>query len=172
MKARLAFLSFSLLLAGCGERTPNKDGVGGSTTPPYVRHEAAPLNGAAMPVRIGELGPGFAACNGRGATRERAGGGPVPVRAAPFEPAVEIDRLGPGAEFFLCARTHDQRWFGIVYDQGGQATERCGVSGPATARRDYEGPCAAGWVPSARVRLVTGAAHQLPALPAPATDSR
>ena len=89
----------------------------------------------------------------RGATRDRGPAAPVPVRAAPYDQAGEIDRLDQGAEFFICARTQDQRWFGIVYDQGGRASERCGVDGPVAARRDYLGPCAAGWVPSARVRL-------------------
>ncbi len=163
-----AILAFLLLLAGCGERVADNGDGEGSTTPPYVRPESnALLNDAVTPVRVGELGPNFAACNGRGATRDRAGGGPVPVRAAPFEQAEEIDRLAAGAEFFICSRSHDQRWFGIVYDEGGEAAERCGVSAPLPARRDYQGPCAAGWVPSARIRLISGLPHQLPTQPPP-----
>lgn len=171
MKAQRVIALAALLLAGCGERAPEQGGTGGSTTPPYVRAEAGePMAGERTPVRIGELGPNFAACNGRGAVRERAGGGPAPVRAAPYEPAAEIDRLAPGATFSLCSRSHDQRWFGIVYDETGAAAERCGVAAPVPARRDYDGPCNAGWVPSARVRLLTGAADRLPAEPAPAAD--
>lgn len=162
MHTQRAFLAV-LALAGCGERADQN--AQGSTTPPYVRAEPEDpmLADAVTPVRIGELGPNFAACNARGAVRERVGGGDVPVRAAPFEQAHAIDSLGPGAEFFICSRTHDQRWFGIVYDEGGTATERCGVSAPVGSRRPYQGPCAAGWVPSARVRLVSGVPHQLPA---------
>lgn len=169
MKAQRALILLPLLLTGCGERAPENEGRQGSTTPPYVRDDsdASLLNEAVTPVRIGELGPNFAACNGRGATRDRAPGGPVPVRSTPYEPAAAIDQLQPGSQFFICSRTHDQRWFGIVYDQGGAAAERCGVSGPVPARRDYRGPCAAGWVASARVRLVSGVPHQLPPEPAP-----
>lgn len=169
MKARAALLLLSLLLAGCGGRTANDQGVEGSTTPPYVRENSDPslLNQLEQPVRVGELGPNFAACNGRGATRDRGPSAPVPVRAAPYDQAGEIDRLDQGAEFFICSRTQDQRWFGIVYDAGGRAADRCGVDGPIAARRDYLGPCAAGWVPSARVRLISGVPHQLPQAPTP-----
>lgn len=163
MKAQAALLFGSLAMVGCGERTP-QTGSQGSTTPPYVRAEADEplLADTVTPVRVGELGANFAACNARGATRDRVGGGAVPVRAAPFEQAHQIDQLEPGAQFFICSRSHDQRWFGIVYDEGGQATERCGVADPVPSRLDYRGPCAAGWVPSVRVRLISGAPAQLP----------
>lgn len=160
MKAGPALFLVSILLAGCGGREQNRQAVGGSTTPPYVRDESDPtlLNETMTPVRVGELGPHFAACNARGAVRERGTATSIPVRAAPFDAAAEIDRLEPDADFFICTRSQDERWFGIVYDAGGRATERCGVAGPVAARRDYHGPCAAGWVASARVRLVSGVA--------------
>ena len=153
-----------LLLAGCGERATVSGSNEGSTTPPYVRPESDPslLSNMVQSVRIGELGPNFAACNARGATRQRGGAEPVPVRAAPFDQGDQIAVLPPGAEFFICSRTNDQRWFGIVYDEGGQASERCGVSAPVAARRIYQGPCAAGWVASSSVRLISGVPHQLP----------
>lgn len=166
---RAAMASLALAaLAGCGDPAADPNAQG-STTPPYVRPEAEQplLSQTVQPVRIGEQGPNFAACNARGAVRERAGGAEVPVRAAPFEQAAEIDRLGAGAEFFICARSHDQRWFGVVYDEGGTASERCGVSAPAPAGRPYQGPCAAGWVPSGRTRLVSGVPDQLPLQPRP-----
>jgi hypothetical protein len=168
MKAQpAAILGLGLgLLCGCGERAPDPNAQG-STTPPYVRAETnSPLAAAVTPVRIGELGPNFAACNARGAVRERVGG-EVPVRAAPFEQAEQIDRLGGAAQFFICSRSHDQRWFGIVYDEGGEASDRCGVSAPLPRRGTYSGPCAAGWVPSARIRAVSGVPHQLPPSPPP-----
>jgi len=164
MKAQRAAILLGLLLAGCGEPARINETDDGSTTPPYVRSEAEPslFSNLVQPVRIGEQGPSFAACNGRGATRDRTNAGPVPVRAAPFDQATEIDRLEPGSEFFICSRSNDQRWLGIVYEEGGQASDRCGVSAPLARRTAYEGPCAAGWVPSAAIRLVSGVAHRLP----------
>ena len=162
MKAQpTAILALLMALTACGEQgaEPNAQG---STTPPYVRDADSPLlSETVSPVRIGELGPNFAACNARGATRERSGTDAVAVRAAPFESAERIDALDQASEFFICSRTHDQRWFGIVYDERGQASERCGVSGPVSQRRNYQGPCAAGWVSSSMVRLISGVPHQL-----------
>lgn len=164
MKAQLG-LALIALLAGCGDRLPRNEAGGGSTTPPYIRAEEDPslLGNAMVPVRVGEQGQGFAACNARGATRDRpADAAIVPVRGAPFDANHEIDRLPSGTEFFICSRTHDQRWFGIVYPRGEQALDACGVAAPAARRADYGGPCASGWVASAQVRLVSGVPHQLP----------
>ena len=164
MKVRLALPFLLVLCSACGERSADRSGRNGSTTPPYVREESEPsrLGEAVVPVPVGELGPRFAACGGRGATRDPVGAEPVPVRAAPFDEAEVIDRLPSGATFFICARTYDQRWSAIVYDSGGTASERCAVSAPAVRRGHYSGPCAAGWVANARVRLVSGEPHQLP----------
>lgn len=156
-----------LLLVGCGE--PQDRNVSyGSTTPRYERaqEDGDLLASNVTPVRVGDLGPNFAACNSLGEVRERAVDGAIQVRAAPFEPAQETGRLPPGSNFFICSRSLDQRWLGVVYDSSGQASRTCGVSAPIPARRDYEGPCESGWVPSAQVRLVapvdssTGEARQ------------
>lgn len=168
MKARAALLAPLLALAACGQSVPAGNASGGSTTPPYVREKGEPsrLGEAVVPVRIGELGPSFAACGGRGALRDSAGNESVPVRAAPYDEGEVIDRLPAGASFFICARSLDQRWSGIVYDEGGSASNRCGVSAPVAQRRNYAGPCAAGWVATAQVRLVSGLPHQPPPPPA------
>ncbi len=150
-------------LSGCGERAPGDLDPQGSTTPAYERVESESLfSDTVTPVRIGELGPGFAACNSIGTTRDRVTTAPMPVRAAPFEQAMAIDELAAGARFFICSRTNDQRWFGVVYDEGGEAAERCGVSDPVPSRQYYRGPCAAGWVSSTATRLISGARNEIP----------
>ncbi|MFN3944346.1 MAG: hypothetical protein ACK4K7_05415 [Allosphingosinicella sp.] len=166
----VAFAPAALLLAGCGDSSaPDGGGAQGSTTPRYERPQESRsvLGETEVPVRIGELGPSFAACNTHGRTRNLSAGETLPVRAAPYDEAQERSRLSPDAEFFICSRSHDQRWLGIVYAEGGTASPACGVSAPVTARRDYEGPCESGWVSSAFVRLVSGinrpaAAEQMP----------
>lgn len=170
MRAQRGLLILAMLLAGCGERIGRNESGGGSRTPPYARSQEDPslLVNATQPVRVGELGQSFAACAARGATRDRPGeAAAVPVRSAPFEANREIDGVPAGTEFFICSRTHDQRWFGIVYPRSGQTLANCGVAAPATRRGEYEGPCASGWVASARVRLVSGVPHQLPPGDAP-----
>lgn len=158
MKAmRRLFLLPVLLLAAC-EEPPIANGYG-STTPRYERpiESKSNLDKAVVAVRIGELGRNFAACNAQGEVRERATRGAMPVRAAPFDQAQQKGQLPPGSTFFICSRSIDQRWFGIVYDAAGKAGANCGVSSPVGDRRDYEGPCDSGWVASAQVRLISGA---------------
>jgi hypothetical protein len=151
-------IALAASLAACGEASEAPAGGQGSTTPRYERpqEDRSVLGETQVPVRIGELGPNFAACNTYGRTRNLSEGEQLPVRAAPYEQSAEQDRLPPGAQFFICSRSHDQRWFGIVYAGRGEAAPGCGVSAPVTARRDYEGPCESGWVSSAFVRLVSG----------------
>lgn len=148
-----AALCLTLMLAGCGETTPSEK-ISGSTTPAYQRaeNEESPVGGLRTPVRIGELGPNFPACSTRGTTRRTvASGDTIPVRAAPFENAATTEELPAGSSFFICSRSLDQKWFGIVFAGEGTAPD-CGVTRPVSSRRDYEGPCRTGWVPSAAVK--------------------
>src|SRR5688572_24970210 len=108
------------------------------------------------PVRIGELGANFRACSAAGTTRSLKAGEGLAVRSAPFENAAESGSVAADARFFICTRSHDQKWFGIVFDEGGALAERCGVSEPVTRRRDYDGPCRSGWVQSAFVKVIAG----------------
>ncbi len=155
MRPFLPLAALALLgLAGCGEAVrddhfANKAGPAGPDEPEPVRTEA-------VAVRVGELGPNFAACGAAGTTRHLAEGQNLEVRAAPFDTAESTGEVAAGARFFVCSRSHDQRWLGIVYDPAGQLAAACGVSTPLASRRSYEGPCRSGWVSSALVKLVAG----------------
>ncbi|HYE28578.1 MAG TPA: hypothetical protein VEA61_10130 [Allosphingosinicella sp.] len=162
---RSALLLASLVLASCGDPTAvtnrtaqiGDDAVAGTVTP------------EARPVRIGELGPSFRACSAAGTTRSLKPGEPLPVRWAPFDNARESGSVPAGARFFICTRSLDQKWFGIVFDEAGTLAERCGVAEPVTRRRDYDGPCRSGWVQSAFVKVIAGN-EPAPATP-PAVDN-
>lgn len=156
MAARFTTILSALLLAGCFDQPVSNDF--GSTTPRRTRPVAAnsTLADAVSPVRIGDLGPNFAACNAQGAVNERAADGAIPVRAAPFGEARQTGTLDGRATFFICTRSLDQHWFGVIYEAGGRAARSCGVSTPAPARREYRGPCESGWVASSQVRLISG----------------
>jgi hypothetical protein len=119
---RLALVA-PLLATACEQPAVTAQGQG-STTPRYERVESRPLEQGALPVRIGESGPNFAAC-----------------------------KLPAGATFFVCSRSIDQKWFGIVFDDAGTASPSCGVSAPVAERGAYRGPCRSGWIASAFVKL-------------------
>ena len=149
----LATFALALSLAGCGE--PVRDDHFANDV---VQGEAAPdaVKTAAAPVRIGEYGANFDACATIGTTRHVEAGGSLPVRAAPFETGAQTGTIRPGARFFVCSRSLDQKWFGIVYDEASGPAPACGVSDPVTVRRAYDGPCRSGWVATPFVKLVAG----------------
>ncbi len=144
-----------LLLAACGEAVKDDHFAAdrNQQTPPAPPPPSAP---EAMPVRVGELGANFDACATAGTTRNLGEGGGLTVKAAPFEAAADTGAIPAGRRFFICTRSHDQRWFGVVYDDSGELSAGCGVSSPVTSRRPYPGPCRSGWVPSAFVKLIAG----------------
>jgi hypothetical protein len=117
------------------------------------------------PVRIGELGANFQPCGAAGTTRNLKPGEALSVRSAPFDNAGETGRVASRARFFICTRSLDQKWFGIVFDESGALAEKCGVSEPVVRRRDYDGPCRSGWVQSAFVKVIAG--EEPAALPSP-----
>jgi hypothetical protein len=159
---RSALLLLCLAVAACGEPATFANSATNDT------QAAAPdtVTAAALPVRIGELGPNFQACSAAGTTRSLKGGEALPVRVAPFDNARESGSVAAGGRFFICTRSLDQKWFGVVFDEGGALAERCGVSEPVTRRRDYDGPCRSGWLQSAFVKVIAGD-EPVPAIPAP-----
>ncbi len=151
MPSRLLLLPL-FILAGCGEAVKDDHFAADLK----AEGEASPVIPGAVPVRIGELGPNFDACATAATTRHLAAGAPLQVRAAPYDAAAEAGAIPGGTQFFVCTRSHDQRWMGVVYAEDGTLAATCGVSSPVTGRRDYEGPCRSGWVSSAFVKLIAG----------------
>lgn len=133
----------ALLLAGCNNSPlPEED------FRPAAEQTSAPLSPGTRPVRIGEQGPSFAACGIGGEVIAPT----IPVRAAPFEEAAVIDAIEKGRTLFVCTRSIDQRWLGVVVPPAAAPQEGCGVTTPVAGRRPYEGACLSGWVPAAAIR--------------------
>jgi hypothetical protein len=148
---RRALCLLALSLASCGQPVPKGNGAADTnfSLPDTVTPEPAA-------VAVGELGPNLDACAAAGTTRHVEAGGRLPVRSAPFDNAPETGAVAADGRFFVCTRSLDQKWFGIVYDESGSLAARCGVSQPIAARRAYQGPCRSGWVTSALVKLTGG----------------
>jgi hypothetical protein len=147
---RRPVLLLFLALAACGQAAP----VGNSS----VEGEDVPdtVTPAPVPVHVGELGPNFEACAAAGSTRHLASPETLPVRTAPFDNAPQTGAVAAGGRFFICTRSLDQKWFGIVYDPAGALAPRCGVSDPVASPRAYAGPCASGWVSTPFVKMIAG----------------
>ena len=156
-----AFLPVILALAGCGEAVKDDHF---SADVNSEAEASAPVTPGTLPVRVGELGANFAAC-GSAATRHLPADGQLTVRAAPDEDAAETGTIAGGARFFVCTRSIDQRWMGVVYDADGALSPACGVSSPIASRRAYDGPCRSGWVSSAFVKLIAGESTLPPRAP-------
>jgi hypothetical protein len=148
-----ASLPLVLALAGCGEAVRDDHFANDVRA---ERVEPAPVQPGAVAVRVGELGPSFAACGAAGTTRNLAPDDRLPVRTAPFDTSADSGTIPAGARFFICSRSHDQRWLGVVYEEAGTMSPACGVSRPVASRRGYEGPCRSGWVSSAFVKQIAG----------------
>ncbi len=141
-------LAVALLLLGCGRQAP----AGTDATAAATNQILSP---GISPVRIGDAGAGFAACGTRGMVVNLSRGGVayLPLRAAPFAEAQEIARLGNGAALFLCTRSIDQKWQGVVVPPEAAPDTDCGVSAPVAAPTTYAGPCRAGWVANDFVQI-------------------
>lgn len=170
----LALSLISLSTAACSETTKVEDGLAEAQTDaanPTGRGERATIDPAEKPVRIGLGGPRFDACQGVGRVQGLRGR-ELDVRVAPFDSAKAKATISGGQQVWICTRSHDQQWMGIVYDDGtpkatGDDTESaeesvrsspgdCGVSSPVRSKRNYDGPCKSGWVESNFVKLIAG----------------
>jgi hypothetical protein len=156
-------------LAGCGN--PVEDDHFTNRAKPAAIPAGEPVRHV-VPVRVGELGPNFDACAAAGTTRHLAAGQTLTVREAPFESARQTGAIAAGRRFFVCSRSHDQKWLGVVFEESGALAEACGVSTPVERRQDYKGRCRSGWVASAFVRTVAGVEQPAAAATAPVESNQ
>ena len=163
----LAASLLCLATTACSESTQVSEDLPGSSTDldnPTGRTERVEAGPSAKPVRIGEGGPRFDACQSIGEVGGHVSGS-LPVLSAPFDAAEKKDSLAAGQRLYICTRSIDQQWYGIVYDKSvagpdgatsARGRDDCGVSSPVRAKRNYDGPCQSGWVESTYVVLVAG----------------
>ncbi|MEP2100825.1 MAG: hypothetical protein ABJP02_14595 [Parasphingorhabdus sp.] len=161
MKTLIPAALICFAASACSETTQVSDDLQESqtdTSNPTGRTERVGANPGERPVRIGEGGPRFDACQAMGRVtglREAD----LAVLIAPFDAAERKDGLSAGQLVHICTRSHDQQWLGIVYGpmpaEGAEAID-CGVSSPVRSKRNYDGPCKSGWVESTFVKLVAG----------------
>ncbi|MBU0774342.1 MAG: hypothetical protein KKH54_03940 [Alphaproteobacteria bacterium] len=156
-------IALIFLLAACSDsrevldELPNSSLAGAPRADVSESRMDAPV---ARAVTIGEDGPRLDACGGMGQVL-RTGAGGQPLRAAPFGDAKVLATLNEGGRAYICTRSLDQKWLGVVLapppaaDNGAQAPD-CGVSSPVDRKQPYDGPCVSGWVASAYVRLIAG----------------
>jgi hypothetical protein len=150
---RNSLMATVVCLAALAACNPNVEQNSGSGTTPLNRGEVTASNELVQPIIVGEAGPRFDACQATGLVRSVSGERVLQVRAAPFDAARQQGTISNGDRVFVCNRSHDQSWFGIIYAESGELSGNCGVSAPIRVRREYDGPCLSGWVSSAFIQL-------------------
>ena len=122
--------------AECGQRGGTWNGRG-----------PGKLAGAGGPLAVTVGGDDGAACPLQGTVAGLRGGSTLAVRAGPGTGFARVDRLANGSRVYLCDRSGDAGWVGIVY-----GAADCGLGGPITPPRAYAGACQSGWVRSNYLR--------------------
>lgn len=108
---KLLVLALCLPLIACSQSR----GVGNDTGL-FGSDNSTAMTPGARAVQIGEGGPTFNACATVGRVVNLSPGGEtyLPVRAAPFVEADELVQLSNDARIYVCTRSIDQRWQGVV----------------------------------------------------------
>lgn len=145
-----SILGIALLLSACSREAAF------TNDPSLYQTNTAALTPGVQPVRVGDTGPAYPACASAGivVNLSPAGESYLALRAAPFTEAGEVARLSEGTRLFLCQRSIDQRWQGVVVPPADVPASDCGVTAPLAAARAYAGPCRSGWVLTGFVRPV------------------
>lgn len=150
-------LSLALLLGACSQGNDVLDELPNSSLAGAPREDMAETRieeRLSRPVTTGEDGPRMDACGTVGQA-VRVGGKGLAVHAAPFVDARQVGRMDEGARAWVCTRSLDQKWLGVVVAPAA-GTVDCGVSDPIDRKQPYDGPCLSGWVSSASIRLIAG----------------
>ena len=155
-------LALILMLTACSDSREVLDELPNSSLADAPRSEVSETRmdtPSARPVTIGEDGPRLDACGGLGQV-SRSGAGGLPLLAAPFADAKVIAQLPEGQRAYICTRSLDQKWLGVVVQpapaQEGEPAGDCGVSSPVDRKQPYDGPCVSGWLASPYMRLIGG----------------
>jgi hypothetical protein len=119
-------------VAECGQRGGTWKGGGPGT-----------MAGANAPLAVTVGADGNAPACPLQATVSGLKSGTLAVRAGPDAGFERVDRLHNGTRVFLCDRSGDAGWAGIVY-----GSDDCGLSAPIAPPRAYAGACRSGWVRS------------------------
>jgi hypothetical protein len=123
--------------AECGQRGGTWNGRG-----------PGKLAGAGGPLAVTVGGDASAAaCPLQASVAGLRGSSTLAVRAGPGTGFARVDGLRNGSRVFLCDRSGDAGWVGIVY-----GAADCGLSAPITPPRAYAGACRSGWVRSNYLR--------------------
>lgn len=127
-------------------------------TPSRDSAEAPVLASLLQPVMVGLNGSNLDACgsNARVVGLSAEGDNFLAVKSAPRLDARRIDKLGPAFELYVCERSKDGKWLGVVYEPDGETSANCGVTSPVSTPRPYSGRCQSGWVYSKYVEIYAG----------------
>jgi len=103
-----------------------------------------------VPVKVGGF-PDMDACMTLGEVDglDPNGDNFLAVRGGPDTSFGKIDELHEGDQVWICAGRND--FMGVVYGD-----EDCGVGTPINPARNYDGPCATGWVYQKYVTIIAG----------------
>lgn len=152
MKTIVPLLCVFLLgfVSGCAQRN-----IGDTPASTDAGNSSAVLTPGTRAVTIGEGGPGLAACGTRARIVNLSPSEQpyLPVRAAPFADAKEVGQLHNGAQVFVCTRSIDQAWRGVVIPPADHPEADCGVTSAVASSHAYDGPCQSGWISSAFLEL-------------------
>ena len=135
LKPVIAIAFLSVAVSACTEATRVEDDPLASQATsdnPTGRTERPAIDPAEKPIRIGLGGPRFDACQAVGRVQGLRGR-QLDVRISHFDSAKSKGQISEGQQVWICTRSHDQQWLGIVYDDGAPAADEGSEEGEGEA---------------------------------------